>query len=39
MTANDIGTIAPLAHDKAIDLQAQKLDRTLALLRSLDPDE
>jgi uncharacterized protein (TIGR03083 family) len=35
-TAIDVTTIGPLAHDEAMRYQAQELDRTLALLRSLD---
>ncbi len=36
VTAIDVTTIQPLAHDEAMRRQAQELDRTLALLRSLD---
>ena len=36
ITAIDVMTIEPLAHDEAMRRQAQELDRTLALLRSLD---
>jgi len=36
ITAIDVTTIEPLAHDEAIRRQAHELDRTLALLRSLD---
>jgi uncharacterized protein (TIGR03083 family) len=36
ITAIDVTTIEPLAHDEAMRRQAQELDRTLALLRSLD---
>ena len=36
ITATDVTTIEPLAHDEAMRRQAQELDRTLALLRSLD---
>jgi uncharacterized protein (TIGR03083 family) len=35
-TTIDVATIAPLTHEEAMDLQANELDRTLALLRSLD---
>jgi uncharacterized protein (TIGR03083 family) len=35
-TTTDITTIEPLAHDEAMRLQAAELDRTLALLRTLD---
>jgi uncharacterized protein (TIGR03083 family) len=35
-TATDVVAIEPLAHDEAMRRQAQELDRTLALLRSLD---
>ena len=35
-TATDVTTIETLAHDEAMRRQAQELDRTLALLRSLD---
>jgi uncharacterized protein (TIGR03083 family) len=36
MTATDVATIEPLAHPDAMRLQAHELERTLALLRSLD---
>jgi uncharacterized protein (TIGR03083 family) len=36
LTTIDVTTIEPLTHDKAIRLQSDELDRTLALLRSLD---
>ena len=36
ITAIDVTMIEPLAHDEAMRRQAQELDRTLALLRSLD---
>ena len=36
VTAIDVTTIRPLAHNEAMRRQAQELDRTLALLRSLD---
>ena len=36
ITAIDVTAIEPLAHDEAMRRQAQELDRTLALLRSLD---
>jgi hypothetical protein len=36
ITTTDVTTIAPLAHDEAMRLQAGELERTLALLRSLD---
>ena len=36
MTTTEVTTIAPLAHDEAMRLQARELGRTLALLRSLD---
>ena len=39
MDSIDTSTVPPLAHDEAIDLQARELDRTLALLKSLDPDD
>jgi len=35
-TTTDVTTIEPLAHDEAMRLQAHELERTLALLRSLD---
>ena len=35
-TAIDVTTIRPLAHNEAMRRQTQELDRTLALLRSLD---
>ena len=35
-TTTDVTAIEPLAHDEAMRRQAQELDRTLALLRSLD---
>ncbi len=35
-TTTDITTIGPLAHQEAMRLQADELDRTLTLLRSLD---
>ncbi|HXS61320.1 MAG TPA: maleylpyruvate isomerase family mycothiol-dependent enzyme [Streptosporangiaceae bacterium] len=35
----DVSTIEPLAHDEAMRLQAHELDRTLALLQSLDAAE
>ncbi len=39
MTTIDVTTIEPLTHQEAMRLQAQELDRTLALLRSLDAAE
>jgi len=36
LTTIDVTTIEPLTHDKAIRLQSDELERTLALLRSLD---
>ena len=36
VTAIDVTMIEPLAHDEAMRRQAEELDRTLALLRSLD---
>jgi uncharacterized protein (TIGR03083 family) len=36
ITAIDVTTIEPLTHDEAMRRQAQELDRTLTLLRSLD---
>lgn len=36
ITAVDVTTIEPLAHDEAMRRQAQELERTLVLLRSLD---
>jgi hypothetical protein len=36
MTTIDVTTIEPLTHPEAMRLQADELDRTLALLRSLD---
>jgi uncharacterized protein (TIGR03083 family) len=36
MTTTDVTTIEPLAHDEAMRRQAHELERTLALLRSLD---
>jgi len=38
-TMTDVTTIEPLAHDEAMRLQAHELERTLALLRSLDDAE
>ena len=35
-TTTDVTTITPLAHQEAMRLQAQELERTLTLLRSLD---
>ena len=35
-TTIDVTTVAPLTHEEAMRLQAEELDRTLALLRSLD---
>jgi uncharacterized protein (TIGR03083 family) len=35
-TTIDVATVAPLTHEEAMRLQAHELDRTLALLRSLD---
>ena len=35
-TITDVTTIEPLAHDEAMGCQAAELDRTLALLRTLD---
>ncbi len=35
-TTTDVTTIEPLAHDEAMRRQADELDRTLALLRTLD---
>jgi len=35
-TTTDVTTIEPLAHDEAMRCQAAELDRTLALLRTLD---
>jgi uncharacterized protein (TIGR03083 family) len=35
-TTTDVTAIEPLAHDEAMRRQAQELDRTLTLLRSLD---
>jgi uncharacterized protein (TIGR03083 family) len=35
-TRIDVATVAPLTHEEAMRLQAHELDRTLALLRSLD---
>lgn len=35
-TTIDVTTIEPLTHDEAMRLQAHELDRTLALLRTLD---
>jgi uncharacterized protein (TIGR03083 family) len=35
-TATDVTTIAPLAHQEAMRLQAHELERALVLLRSLD---
>ena len=37
--ANDVSGRAPLDHRTAIELQATELDRTLDLLRTLDPDD
>ena len=37
MTMTDVTTITPLAHQEAMRLQAGELERTLTLLRSLDP--
>ncbi len=37
MTITDISTVAPLTHDEAMRLQAAELDRTLMVLRGLDP--
>jgi uncharacterized protein (TIGR03083 family) len=36
ITATDVTTIEPLTHGEAMRRQAQELDRTLALLRTLD---
>jgi len=36
MTTTDVTTIAPLTHPEAMRLQAHELERTLALLKSLD---
>ena len=36
MTTIDVATIEPLTHDEAMRRQAHELERTLALLRSLD---
>ena len=36
MTTIDVATIVPLTHEEAMRRQAHELDRTLALLRSLD---
>jgi uncharacterized protein (TIGR03083 family) len=38
-TAVDVSTVKALTHPEAMRLQAQELDRTLALLRSLDDTE
>ena len=35
-TTIDVTTVAPLTHEEAMRLQADELDRTLALLRTLD---
>jgi len=35
-TTTDVATIEPLTHEEAMRLQAHELDRTLALLRTLD---
>ena len=35
-TTIDVATVAPLTHEEAMRLQAHELDRTVALLRSLD---
>jgi uncharacterized protein (TIGR03083 family) len=35
-TTIDVATVAPLTHEEAMRLQARELDRTLALLRSLE---
>ena len=35
-TTTDVATVAPLTHEEAMRLQAHELDRTLALLRTLD---
>ncbi len=37
MTTIDVSTVAPLTHDEAMHLQGAELDRTLAMLRGLDP--
>ena len=37
MTTTDVSTIAPLTHDEAMRLQGAELDRTLTMLRGLDP--
>ncbi len=37
MTTTDVSTLAPLAHDEAMRLQEAELDRTLTMLRGLDP--
>ena len=36
MTTIDVATIVPLTHEEAMRRQAYELDRTLALLRSVD---
>jgi uncharacterized protein (TIGR03083 family) len=38
-TAVDVSATQPLSHAEAMDLLATELDRTLDLLRSLDPDD
>ena len=37
MTTTEVSTLAPLTHDEAMRLQGAELDRTLTMLRSLDP--
>lgn len=39
MTITDVTTIAPIGHREAMQLQAAELDRAVAQLRSLDPDD
>jgi uncharacterized protein (TIGR03083 family) len=39
MTTTDATTIEPIGHREAMELQAAELDRAIALLRSLDPDD
>ena len=39
MTSIDTTSIAPIAHREAMDLQAVELDRAIALLRTLDPEQ
>ena len=38
-TTYDAASITPLTHDEAMRLQAEELERTLVLLRTLDPSE